>query len=228
MKAAELSSKFRNLRNLKLAKTTLYELADHEPESDLPAIIAELAKHATKKRLPPRDAERIIKIGIGRGRFGDYPDATLARLAELNDRFTWCKKAVAALQKKRPKTDEEAKSITDTIMEDHLKAERETLQAGQAARQRELEHEEEEAEAILDGPPPAVPSPATAPEGLKFGSTTSWAERDPFTRALEELHRLRGKPVERFVGAVSSAEMREVIDFLTAVLTAEEAEANAV
>lgn len=76
MKAADLASKFHILQNLRLAATTLYELADHEPEEDLPEIIEELAKHATKSRLAPRDAKRVIKIGIGRHRFGDYPEAT--------------------------------------------------------------------------------------------------------------------------------------------------------
>jgi hypothetical protein len=51
MRVAELGSQFRNLRNLRLAKTTLYELAAHEPETYFPIIINELSKHASKKRL---------------------------------------------------------------------------------------------------------------------------------------------------------------------------------
>jgi len=51
MKVAKLAGQFRKLRNLKLGRTTLYELADHDREEDLPAIIEELAKHATKTSL---------------------------------------------------------------------------------------------------------------------------------------------------------------------------------
>src|SRR6266576_4773079 len=69
MRVAELSSKFRTVRNLTLTARTVYALANHEHEEDLPAIIDELSKHAGKKKLPWRDAERVIKIGIGRHRF---------------------------------------------------------------------------------------------------------------------------------------------------------------
>jgi hypothetical protein len=41
-------------------------LADHEPKDDLSEIINELAKHAINTRLPPRDATRLINIGVGR------------------------------------------------------------------------------------------------------------------------------------------------------------------
>src|SRR5215510_11378372 len=64
IRVAERIGKFRRLRNLKLAATTLYEVADHDDEQDLPAIVGELAKHATTSRLRPRDAERIITVGI--------------------------------------------------------------------------------------------------------------------------------------------------------------------
>jgi hypothetical protein len=124
MNVAKLSAKFRKLRNLKLAKTTLYELADHDGEEDLPAIIDELAKHATKTRLAPRDAERVIKIGIGRRkigigrrRFGNHPDATLVQLVELDEYIgePWHEKAVDALLERQPKTDESASAIVDEI-----------------------------------------------------------------------------------------------------------------
>jgi Protein of unknown function (DUF3102) len=124
MKVAKLGAKYATLRNLKLGKTTLYALADHEPEEDLPAIIKELAKHATKTSLKPSAAERVIRIGIGRGRFGDHPDATLVALAVESIR-SMClsshtsllryEKVVAALQEREPKTDEDAKSIINEI-----------------------------------------------------------------------------------------------------------------
>jgi hypothetical protein len=115
IKVAKLSTRFRGVRNLKLAATTLYELADHENEDDLQAIIEELAKHATKKRLKPLEAERVIKVGIGRRRFGDWPDATLVQLFEFDGDEAWYEKAVAALQECKPETDEAAQQIADKI-----------------------------------------------------------------------------------------------------------------
>jgi hypothetical protein len=62
MKAATLSSKFPILKNLNIAATTIYALADREDDDqDLSAIIDELATHATAKRLRACDAERIIE-----------------------------------------------------------------------------------------------------------------------------------------------------------------------
>ena len=55
-RVADLGGKFVKLTNLKLRTTTLYDLADHENEDDLPTVIDELAKHATKTRLSPADA----------------------------------------------------------------------------------------------------------------------------------------------------------------------------
>src|SRR4030095_14565915 len=66
IKVAELSSKFRILRNLKLGATTLYDLADHENQEDLPDIVEELSKHAARACLRPRDARRVIEGGMGR------------------------------------------------------------------------------------------------------------------------------------------------------------------
>jgi len=60
IKVAKLVAKFRNLRNLNLAATTLYQLAYREHDPELPVIIDELAKHATEKRLKASDARRII------------------------------------------------------------------------------------------------------------------------------------------------------------------------
>src|ERR1700676_735496 len=133
MKVARLAAKYRNLRHLKLGKTTLYALADHECEEDLPAIIKELAKHATKTSLKPSAAERVIRIGIGRGRFGNHPDATLAALAELElDEYgdkSCDDKAKAALLKREPTTDENAYSIIDEIQQEYAKAARKAKEA---------------------------------------------------------------------------------------------------
>src|SRR5262249_19528316 len=100
MNVAKLANQFRNLRNLKLAKTTLYGLASHE-KADLPAIVAELAKYATKSRLAPADAGPVIRVGIGRRRFGDYPDVTLERLSALSDDSPRHVKLIAALKEQK-------------------------------------------------------------------------------------------------------------------------------
>jgi DUF3102 family protein len=70
---ARLGLKFRKLRNLKLAKTTLYNLADLAKaanETELAAIVPALAKHATRKHLKPADAAKIIELVQLRQRFG--------------------------------------------------------------------------------------------------------------------------------------------------------------
>src|SRR5262249_60529384 len=54
MSVAKLAGRFRKLRNLRLAKTSLYRLAYYEDEEELPAIVSELAKHASKASLAPR------------------------------------------------------------------------------------------------------------------------------------------------------------------------------
>ena len=148
MRVAELGAKFVSLTNLKLAATTLYRLADHENEDDLPAIIEELAKHATKTSLKPREAERVIKVGIGRRRFGDRPDATLVQLVELDQYSgeTWYEKAVTALQERNPETDEGANSIINEIEREHWDAEQ--LKAEETERRDEVKDETED---ILDG-----------------------------------------------------------------------------
>jgi hypothetical protein len=62
MASAELVAKFPTVGNLNIAPSTIYALADREDDDqDLPAIIDELAKHATEKRLRARDAERLIE-----------------------------------------------------------------------------------------------------------------------------------------------------------------------
>src|SRR5258705_168089 len=80
----------------------------------------ELAKYATKTRLKPAHAERVIQIGIGRHHFGDHPDATLVALADHVDEYpdeSWHKKAVAGLLEREPKTDESASAIVNEIKE---------------------------------------------------------------------------------------------------------------
>src|SRR5262249_38652297 len=130
----------RKIRNLKIGATTLYRLHNHADEEDMPAIIAELAKHATKSQLAPRDAERVIQIGIGRRRFGDYPDVTLEQLSTLSDDSPWQAELIAALKEQRPTTDEAVEAIVDRVQEEYR------------------EPESDETKDILDGPPPLLPS----------------------------------------------------------------------
>jgi len=217
MALARLGAKSRTLRDLKLFATTLYQLADHEDEDDLPVILKELAKHATKTRLNPRDAERVIKIGIGRHRFGNRPDATLLHLVEI-DRHNgepWYEKAIAALQENNPVTDEGANSIVDEIEREHLDAEK----AEEALRQKEIKDENN---GILDGPSPVLPPPTVPPEPQRFGATTAWPEADEFAAAMLVLLELRAKPIQRFSGVFSPARLREVSAFLISVAAAAE------
>jgi hypothetical protein len=213
MKVAEMTAKNRTLRHLNLAATTLYQLVrEHHDDKFLPSIVAELAKHATKTKLRPADAGRVIKIGIGRCRFGDHPDATLVQLVEI-DEFTgesWHEKAVAALQERRPETAEDASSIVDETEKLFRDIEREERRGNEEAA-------EQEADDILNCAPPALPPATTPPEPQRLGAETTWAETAPFVRAVTDLRNLRAKPVGRFVGQFSQAELREVGDFLTAV-----------
>jgi Protein of unknown function (DUF3102) len=217
MRVAKLSAKFCNLRNLRLGRTTLYKLAEHECEEDLPAIIKELVKHATKTSLKPRDAERVIKIGIARNRFGDHPDATLVQLVELDNDEPWYEKAVAALQQHQPKTDESACSIVDEFMEAEHKAHMAAQKAEDAEREARLA-------ALLDAPP-SLPPPTTPPEPQKLHADTAWEGTELFAHAVADLRELRTKPVARFAGRFSPDVLREVADFLMAVAAADKKEA---
>jgi hypothetical protein len=113
IKVARLGARFRNLRNLHLGRTTLYDLCDEDDEA-LPVIIAELAKHATQAHLKPAKARDIISIGRSRFFHGDHPDATLWALAGLDaEGYTHSIRAaaVAALKAQNPETDEAADKI---------------------------------------------------------------------------------------------------------------------
>jgi hypothetical protein len=213
MRVADLGGKFVKLTILKLGTTTLYDLADHENEDDLPAIIDELAKHATKTRLSPADARRVIKIGIGRQRFGNRPDATLLQLVEL-DQYNgeaWHDHAVATLQERSPETDEGANSIVDELKQAEEAEHRDAVEAA--------------IDNIFNGPPPDLPPPAIPPEPQSWGAATAWPETDLFASAVKDLLELRAKPLQRFSGVFSSAELREVSAFLTSVAAVDERKA---
>ncbi len=225
MKVAELGSKYRKLRDLNLGVTTLYALADdYEDEEIMPAIIEELAKYATKTRLKPCDAKRVIKTGIGRRRFGDHPDATLAALAGLDARrLAGYGEIVAALQEREPKTDEDAESIVDEIESAAMDAKNQEWLQRQQAVQKEDEEIRDEVESIL-GTPPDLPPPAAPPEPQRLSADTAWEGRDQFNCAVTELFELCTKPVARFADMFTPTVLRTVSDFLLAVAAADKKE----
>jgi len=81
----------------------------------------------------------------------------------------------------------------------------------------------EEAETILDGAPPQLPPPSSATlEPQKLEAGTCWAEADEFIKAIDQLRQLRTKPMARIAGKVASPVLRDVIDFLDAVIRSQD------
>src|SRR5215470_16583549 len=117
MKVAKLADRFRKLRNLKLAKTTLYALAEDADDPLMPTIIEALAKVATKAQLRPAEAEHAILVVRLRQEFGDdLPDATLFALDSVAGLpWAWVGKAATALKAKKPTSAEDAKKIIDDV-----------------------------------------------------------------------------------------------------------------
>jgi hypothetical protein len=190
MKAATLSSKFPILKNLNIAATTIYALADREDDDqDLSAIIDELAIHATAKKLRACDAERIIE--------------------EIEQRLTDERGAEAA-----PQDDGDDGNDRDDDDNDRDDDDNDRDDGNSDA---------EEAISILDCFPPDLPPPVT-PEPQMLESETTWAEAEPFAEAVTTLLDLRTKPVKRFVGVIPPKVLSAVIDFMTAVMTAADAD----
>ena len=229
MKVAQLSSRFRKLRNLKIGKTTLYALEDHDEEEALPSIIDELAKHATTTRLRPSDAERVIQIGIGRHRFGDYSDETLRHLVIVQDGHrgsAWYEEAVAALKKQNPETEAEAEGIWFNVMDQHRTTVIQERQHEQRAKEEADLEARREAEAILDGPSTDLGSPeeeaSPEPQKISTGLYDTFADADGFGFHVKRLLSLRTKPAAHFVGQASTEELRGVIGLLSSVLSMQE------
>jgi hypothetical protein len=114
MAVARIGQRFRKLRNLKLGKTTLYALRRFEEDEErLASVINALGRQATKRRLKPAEAERLMDIGEARHDYGDYPDATLYALASgyLSD------EEERALKDAKPETDEAVEAILEPIRE---------------------------------------------------------------------------------------------------------------
>jgi len=223
MGIAAFTIKNRRLRNLNLSLTTLYDLTDYEDDADLPSIIEELAKHAKgTKSLKPGDASRVIKIGIARRRFGEHPDARLLAMMQLDESRPWHEEVVAALRKRQPDTDESASSIIDEVIAAHKPDD--AIYGPDGADDEVTEDADEtedycnEAEDILDGPPPALPPPTSPPEPQKFGADTEWEGRDTFVNAVMLLVNLCTKSAERFANSrISPIQLQQVSDFLARV-----------
>jgi len=124
-----------------------------------------------------------------------------------------------------PKTDEDAESIVDEVEWAAMDAKDQEYQEWLRRQQAVQKRIKAEAGSILDGAPPNLPPPTTPPEPQKLGADTDWAETKSFVDAVKELLELRAKPVARFVGMFSPAELREVGDFLMAVAAADKEEA---
>jgi hypothetical protein len=121
MKVARLGQRFRKLRNLSLAKSTFYDLAElaDENQDELAAIVEALA--ATKQHLKPADAEHLINLVRLRCQFGDFPDATLSALDDISPPSReWHATAIQELKAKRPTTHEAADEIVHAVRRDHL------------------------------------------------------------------------------------------------------------
>jgi len=126
MRASRLRTKFPNIGNLKLARTTIYTLTDIAAEGDttdelMETIIAALAEVATDNRLKPADADMIIELVRLRVRFGgDYPDATLFALDRQRAAKPWREKVAEALKAKRPTTEKAADAVILDAMQEHV------------------------------------------------------------------------------------------------------------
>jgi hypothetical protein len=215
MAVARLRAKFPTVGNLKVTARTLYDLAGRN-DDDLATIVAELAKHATQRRLSVDEAERVIWIGAARHQYGDHPDATLVR---LGDGFHISEKAIAALLERNPETEEEAAAIIDEAEAAEDEAEDEDDLSDETKSEEELE-----ADRILDGPPPELPPPTPAPEPPEpQGESTPWAGGMELAIAFDKIFRLSTQSATRFTGRVRPSRVPQVCDFLMAIRAADNA-----
>jgi hypothetical protein len=205
MQVARLVGKYPTVRDLKLAANTLYALAgDDADDADLPDIIKELCKHATKKRLSAPAAERPITIAVARKQHGNLPDATLVQLAELDLSDDWHADAIAALKKQKPTDDKAAELIVADVLFPPAK-----------------KHEPQEPE---PEPEPVLQSELELNEESPPIDANALAERKAFKTAVRHLRVLSNRSLAAFANACSAKELRAAIDFLVKV----EAEAGAV
>jgi hypothetical protein len=214
MQAAKLAGKSRTVRDLKISAKTVYDLA-REDEKVLPAIVNELAKVATKKRLNPRDAETIIAIGRGRGLYpnDDLSDAAALQIGSIvNPLRKIDRDIIEALRAQKPKTEAQTAKIVQTIY-------KKAAEDGRLLTKKERDAEKE-AQALLDGPPPMLPPSIVPPEPqtLSVDDDDQSADAEMFQTAMEQLHFLRAKPLAKFTDVCTPNHLQQVIDFLNAIL----------
>jgi hypothetical protein len=121
MNAARLKAKFPNIGNLKLAKTTIYELAElmaADNDELMESIIAALTEQATHNQLKATAATDIMLSAGLRWEFGDYPEATLYALhaVKITDGNV---ETMEALKAEQPTTEEAARAIVEQMREHH-------------------------------------------------------------------------------------------------------------
>jgi hypothetical protein len=125
MGAALLKRRFANIANLKVGKTTIYDLVEFDKKNPALTEIAIGALTAQTKgvRLTAADAERIMDLVRLRAKFGSHPDATLIALddiAETRSPEPWHAKTTEILKDKRPETEEDADAITLAVLREHV------------------------------------------------------------------------------------------------------------
>jgi Protein of unknown function (DUF3102) len=122
MAVDKLVTQIPQLRNLKLARTTYYALAEIALRGDddpamLPAIVDALAARATETHLRPAEAEEVIALAHLRHEYGDLPEATLQAMDAASDGpYEGLRDAtIAELKAKKPTTDEDAFAIINDL-----------------------------------------------------------------------------------------------------------------
>jgi hypothetical protein len=122
--AERLRRKFPNLGNLKLARTTIYDLVDLDVRDDvsndlMEDIITALAAKATDTQLRPDAASRIIELAQLRVEWGNFPEATLDALSAV-EREPWREKSIEALKREKPRTDAAAAAVVLKVLREHV------------------------------------------------------------------------------------------------------------
>jgi hypothetical protein len=102
----------------------VYRLGNEfEPDDADLAIIIEALTVATKgksKVISVAEADSAIDMTLLRIEHGDYPDATLTAINDLQKWQPWTVTATEALKAKRPTTSEAAEQITDAVHRAHI------------------------------------------------------------------------------------------------------------
>jgi hypothetical protein len=121
MNAARVAAKFRTVRNLKVPLRVIYDMDVDDP--NLGDVIDALDKASKHQHLSVVEAAKVRELVHMRHEFGDYPDATLLGMHELNSSKS-CKPfrddAFEALKREQPKTEEAAEAITAKVRRAYL------------------------------------------------------------------------------------------------------------